>query len=115
MTRAYELMVILDGSLDDNVVSAEVDKIAQQATSTGATIATTDVWGRRAFAYPIDHKHDGHYVVLEIIADAGGLEPLDRALRLADLVVRHKLIRLPDTEAARRGLLGAETAPADAG
>jgi small subunit ribosomal protein S6 len=28
-------------------------------------------------------------------------------LRLADDVVRHKLIRLPDAEAARRGMSGA--------
>jgi len=39
---------------------------------------------------------------------------VDRTLRLADDIVRHKIIRLPDSEAARRGLLGA-AAPADAG
>lgn len=114
MTRAYEVMVILDGSIDDNVVSAEVDKIAQQAATCGEVV-TTDVWGRRAFAYEIDHKHDGHYLVFEIIAEPGDLDPFDRALRLADEVVRHKIIRLPDSEAARRGLLGGEATPATAG
>ena len=33
------------------------------------------------------------------------MDPVERALRIADSVVRHKLIRLPDDEAARRGLL----------
>ena len=37
--------------------------------------------------------------VVEVIADE-----LERTLRLADDVVRHKLIRLPDAEAARRGM-----------
>ena len=32
---------------------------------------------------------------------------LERTLRLADDVVRHKLIRLPDAEAERRGMAGA--------
>ena len=114
MTRAYELMVILDGSIDDNVVSGEVEKIAAQAGDCGE-VASTDVWGRRAFAYEIDHKHDGHYVVFEILGEPGSLDPLDRALRLADDVVRHKIIRLPDSEAARRGLLGGEATPAAAG
>ncbi|HUW02051.1 MAG TPA: 30S ribosomal protein S6 [Acidimicrobiales bacterium] len=114
MTRAYELMVILDGSIDDNVVTVEVEKIATQAAECGE-IVTTDVWGRRAFAYEIDHKHDGHYMVFEILGEPGSLDPLDRALRLADEVVRHKIIRLPDSEAARRGLLGGEAAPAVAG
>ena len=111
--RAYELMVILDGELDDNVVHGEFDKIAKQATDHGGTVATTDIWGRRQFAYQIDHKNDGHYAVFEILAEGGGLDSLDRALRLADQVVRHKLIRLPDVEAARRGLLGGT--PAEAG
>ncbi len=114
MTRAYEVMVILDGSIDDNVVSGEVEKIAAQAAECGE-IASTDVWGRRAFAYEIDHKHDGHYVVFEVLGEPGSLDPLDRALRLADDVVRHKIIRLPDSEAARRGLLGGEATPAAAG
>jgi small subunit ribosomal protein S6 len=33
------------------------------------------------------------------------LDQLERALRLADETVRHKVVRLPDAEAARRGLL----------
>ena len=32
------------------------------------------------------------------------LDELERQLRLADDVVRHKLIRLPDAEAERRGM-----------
>jgi len=40
------------------------------------------------------------------------MDPVERALRIADSVVRHKLIRLPDDEAARRGLL-AGPAPAN--
>jgi small subunit ribosomal protein S6 len=77
-------------------------------------IKTTERWGRRRFAYQIDHKTEGFYLVLQILAEAGALDDLERQLRLADDIVRHKLIRLPDQEAARRGLLG-EQAPAPAG
>ena len=45
--------------------------------------------------------------MFEIVTPASNLNELDRFLRLADDVVRHKLIRLPDKEAARRGLLTA--------
>ena len=48
------------------------------------------------------------------MTEAADLHEMERNLRLADEVVRHKLIRLPDSEAERRGLLG-ETAPAEAG
>jgi small subunit ribosomal protein S6 len=76
-------------------------------------VASVDRWGRRRFAYQINHKWEGIYVVLEIVTEATNLDELERSLRLADQVVRHKLIRLPDAEAERRGLLG-EATPAEA-
>jgi small subunit ribosomal protein S6 len=91
--------------------------VINQATATiesaGGTIAKTDKWGKRRFAYEINHKNEGSYVVFEIEAEPGALDGVDRNLRLADEVVRHKIIRLPDSEAHRRGLLGAP-APAEA-
>ena len=41
------------------------------------------------------------------------MDPVERALRIADDVVRHKLIRLPDDEAAKRGLLAGTTPATD--
>ena len=111
--RAYELMVILDSSQDDTAIEAYVRRIAEQVTSKGGTVATTDRWGRRRFAYEIDHKTEGYYVVFEVTAGGGDLDALERSLRLADEVIRHKLIRLPDSEAAKRGLVTAQ-APAAA-
>ena len=113
--RAYELMVIFDGALDDEAYRAWVDQVAGQIASAGGRVATTDLWGKRRFAYEIDHKWEGFYAVLEVFAEGASLDDLERSLRLADDVVRHKLIRLPDREAARRGLFGEATAPADAG
>jgi small subunit ribosomal protein S6 len=87
--RAYEIMIIFD-----SVIASGRGKVT-----------TTDRWGRRRFAYEINHKHEGYYVVLEVATEASNLDELDRVLRLADQVVRHKILRLPDKEAERRGLL----------
>jgi small subunit ribosomal protein S6 len=43
--------------------------------------------------------------VLNLLAPGGALDELERSFRIADEIVRHKLIRLPDAEAARRGLV----------
>lgn len=111
--RAYELMIIFDGDVEDDAVEQHLSDVIGSVAAAGAELKTTDSWGRRKFAYEIDHKTEGFYVVLEILAEGGALDELERTLRLADDVVRHKLIRLPDHEAARRGLLG--EAPAVAG
>ena len=112
--RAYEMMVICDGDLDESAVQGVINQTTAQIESAGGTVAKTDKWGRRRFAYEINHKNEGIYVVLEIVTEAPNLDDLDRQLRLADEVVRHKILRLPEKEAAKRGLLGAGT-PAPAG
>lgn len=104
--RAYELMIIVDGDADDATVDAVLGRVETGVAEAGGRIATTDKWGKRRFAYEIDHKHDGHYAVIEIVLPSGDLSAVERMLRLADEVVRHKLFRLPDPEARRRGLLG---------
>ena len=102
--RAYELMVIHDGELDDVQVQEELKDLRSRIEEIG-TGADFDFWGRRRFAYEIDHKTEGYYSVIELTAEGGAMDPVERALRIADNVVRHKLIRLPEDEATRRGLL----------
>ena len=104
--RAYELMLIIDGYVDDAGIKAVTDRVDELIVASGGSIAKTDMWGRRRFAYAINHKLEGTYVVFELSTTASNLDELDRFLQLADDVVRHKLMRLPDSEAERRGLLG---------
>ena len=111
--RAYELMVIADGDLEDNNVESTVRRVQEQITAKGGEVKKTDRWGRRRFAYEINHKTEGYYFLIEFIGGEG-LADLEHQFRLADDLVRHKLLRLPDHEAARRGLTG-EQAPAAAG
>jgi small subunit ribosomal protein S6 len=117
--RVYELMIIFDGDLEAEALEASLSKVTASIESEGGRIASlkdSEPWGRRRFAYRINHKWEGVYVVLDVVTEAGNLDSADRILRLADRseVVRHKIIRLPDGEVARRGLLG-EAEPAEAG
>lgn len=106
--RAYELMVIIDGDVDDPKAQSWVKTVSDGITNAGGTIhGKPDWWGKRQFAYPINRKETGYYLVVEAVAEPGALDELERNLRLADDVVRHKLLRLPDHEAARRGMSGA--------
>ena len=114
MLRAYELMIIIDSDVSPADADAVVSNVADLVVGEGGTIKSTDNWGPRKFAYKINHKTEGTYVVWEIVTETAGLPDTERRLRLADDIVRHKLVRLPDTEAERRGLL-VEAEPAAAG
>ena len=106
--RAYELMVICDGDLENAEARKTLDDVQARIGDIGK-VASYDFWGLRDFAYEINHKPRGYYAVIELLADPGAMDPVERHLRIADGVVRHKLIRLPDKEAQRRGLVTAES------
>ena len=42
------------------------------------------------------HKREGYYVLIDMSGEAQTVSDLDRFLTLADEVLRHKIIRLPD-------------------
>src|SRR3954451_16504147 len=113
--RAYELMVILDGDLDESAAQAWVKTVTDQVAARGGKIhGRADWWGKRRFAYEIKQKAEGSSAVFNLVAEPGALDDFERSLRLADDFAfsprpaadraRHKLMRLPDAEAARRGL-----------
>lgn len=105
MKRGYELMVIIDGDVDDPKAQGWMKSVTDGVTAAdGEMHGKIDWWGKRQFAYLINKKPAGYYLVAEIVANPGALDDLERTLRLADEIVRHKLIRLPDTEAERRGM-----------
>ena len=114
MLRAYELMIIIDSDVASADVEGVIARVADLISEEGGEIVSTDNWGRRRFAYKINHKTEGTYVVWEIVSVTAGLPDTERRLRLADDIVRHKLFRLPDAEAERRGLF-AEAKPAPSG
>ena len=104
--RASELMVIFKSDTDESSIQTFVNRLEKMANEADGTLEKLDKWGIRRFAYEIKKTRDGFYVVLEFLAP-NALTELDRAMRLADDVLRHKFIRLPLDEAHRRGLAGA--------
>ncbi len=103
--RAYELMVIINGNLEESAAHSWLGVITKSVTSAGGAVhGTPDWWGKRRLAYPIKKQNDGYYAVFNITAPGGALDEAERAMRIADDVLRHKLLRLHDDEAARSGI-----------
>ena len=99
--RPYEVMVIYDPSLEEDAIRAAVDRSTELVRSRGGTPGRVDRWGKRRLAYEIRKQREGYYVLLEASAEPAVMAELDRALTLADEVLRHKVIRLPDRVAGR--------------
>jgi small subunit ribosomal protein S6 len=91
--RTYELMTIHRPELAEEDVRSLVSGIESFLVDRGATVASTDLWGKRRFAYEIDHLSEGFYSVVTFDADTEAVGELDRTLSLADDVIRHKVVR----------------------
>ena len=96
MSRPYEVMIIIDAELDEETIRAAVERWLQLIESKGAERGHVDFWGKRRLAYEIKHKTEGYYVVLQARAEPEAMEELHRVLSLADEVLRHKILRIPE-------------------
>jgi small subunit ribosomal protein S6 len=114
--RPYEVMIILDSGLEEDAVRGVVDRAVELLRSRGANPGRVDHWGKRRLAYEIKHKMEGYYVLVDVSGEPAALAELDRMLSLADEVIRHKVIRLPDSVTVRPSPVpAAAEAPAEAG
>ena len=68
--------------------------------ASGGEIVNTQDWGVRQMAYEIRHKTDTEYHLLQFHATREVLETLGRTLKIADGVMRFRIIKLaPGTPA----------------
>jgi small subunit ribosomal protein S6 len=113
--RPYEVMLILDSGVEDATVQSTVDKIKDFIGTRDGKIGQVEKWGRRRFAYELKHKWEGYYTLVEMTAEPDTIAALDRVLTLADEVIRHKIVRVPESVASRSTKPASTPEPAMAG
>lgn len=91
--RDYEVMTIHQPDLSEDEVSARVSALETHLSDNGASVKGRDIWGKRRFAYEIDHLTEGYYSVVTFEGGNDAAQGLDRMLSLQDDVVRHKIVR----------------------
>jgi len=89
----YELMVILDPSIEERTVAPSLDKFLNVIRNGGGTVDNVDIWGRRRLAYEINKNTEGTYVVVNLTSTSATVLELDRQLKLSEAVMRTKLLR----------------------
>ena len=99
--RPYEVVIIFDAGLEEEVIQTILDRAADTIRGQGGNPGRLERWGRRRFAYEVAHRQEGYYVLQEMTAEPAAVAELDRVLSLADEVIRHKIVRIPDAVAGR--------------
>ncbi|MGI8680478.1 MAG: 30S ribosomal protein S6 [Jatrophihabitans sp.] len=93
--RHYEVMVILDPTLEERTIAPSLDTFLSVVKNDGGTVDKVDVWGRRRMSYEIDKHAEGIYAIVDLQANPAAVQELDRQLNLNESVLRTKVLR-PD-------------------
>ena len=94
----YELMVILDPSVEEKTVEPSIQKFLKVITAAKGTVDAMNIWGRRRLAYEIQKKTEGIYAVVNMTAPSDAVIELDRQLNLSEAVIRTKVLRAEDVQ-----------------
>ena len=94
----YEVMVILDPSVEEKTVQPSLDKFLNVIRNAKGTVDRLDIWGRRRLAYEIKKNSEGIYAVMNVTAPSDAVIELDRQLRLSEAVMRTKVLRAEDVQ-----------------
>jgi small subunit ribosomal protein S6 len=91
--RHYEVMVILDPTLDERTVAPSLDNFLNVIRTSGGNVEKVDVWGKRRLSFEINKHAEGIYAVLDVNAEPDAVKELDRQLSLQESVLRTKVLR----------------------
>lgn len=90
----YEMLYLLNNDLTDEAKDAEIAKYEGIVNSMGGSVNSTDKWGTKKTAYPINFKNEAYYVLMTFVADGKVVEELKRVAGIDADVVRRLITKL---------------------
>lgn len=90
----YEMLYILKSDISDEARDAVIAKFENLVTSDGGKVESTDKWGVKKLAYPINFRNEGFYVLMTFEANAGRIAEIERIAGIQDEVIRRMVTRL---------------------
>lgn len=107
----YETVFILTPILSDTQMKDAADKFKKVLLDNGAELVHEDSWGLKKLAYPIDHKTNGFYHLVEFRATPTIINTLETEYRRDERILRFLTTALNKhavdyNDRKRNGLIG---------
>lgn len=101
----YEFVCIFTQDTTEQIVRSSVSEYTQKIKEVGGDVTKTEFCGMRTFAYPIDKKKKGYYILLNLKLPPEFVKKLDLTLRNDPQVVRFLLLQVDELDAKPSELL----------
>ena len=89
----YELALVLDAKIEDEVRTGTLEKVKELITRFGGTIKDVDEWGKKKLAYEIRKMSEGYYYFIHFDAAADAPAEIESRIRILDNVLRFLCVR----------------------
>jgi small subunit ribosomal protein S6 len=93
-TPLYDLTLLLSTSAPDEERSRILSEVEAAISGGGGSIERNQDWGTRPMTYRIAHQSDAEYHLLQFTGPPSLLESLNHSLRIADGVLRFRIIKV---------------------
>ncbi len=90
----YEMLYLLKNDLSDEAKDEKVAKFENVVSSMGGVVVSSDKWGTKKTAYPIQFKNEAYYVLMTFEANGKVVEELKRIAGIDADVVRRLITKL---------------------
>ncbi|MCK9575303.1 MAG: 30S ribosomal protein S6 [Clostridia bacterium] len=89
----YEILYIISGSADEVTRDALTEKFKDYVITTGGTVDNIEKWGLKKFAYPVNYKNEGYYVLMNFTCSAGVPAEMQKLMQITENLVRSMCVR----------------------
>ncbi len=89
----YEVLYIISQDVADDKREAIINSFADIVTKNGGTVDSIDKMGLKKFAYEIQGKKEGFYVLMNFTADSNVLKLIEQKMALTEGFVRKMFLK----------------------
>ncbi|MBQ4232561.1 MAG: 30S ribosomal protein S6 [Lachnospiraceae bacterium] len=89
----YELALVVNAKIEDNIRTATVEKVKDTITAAGGDITNVDEVGKKQLAYEIQKMNIGDYYFIQFDAESEAPAQIEAKLRIQDNILRFLCVR----------------------
>ena len=89
----YELALVVNAKIEDDVRTATVEKAKEYITRFGGNVTDVEDWGKQKLAYEIQKMDEAFYYFIQFEAEAGVPAQIEENVRIMDNVLRFLCVR----------------------
>lgn len=91
--QRYEVVAIVLADLNEDDITALIERTQTIITDRKGVIAKIDKWGKRRLAYEIKKQRDGYYFLIDFAGDGSIVNEIERNYKIDDRVLKFMTVK----------------------